>query len=132
MGGGAVRYLWDTHALIWAMEDDPLLSPKARAAARESNRHAIAGISLWEVACLVHKGRIRLSLPIEDWMHAVCDRLPVLSLSGAIAIRCYRLGEFHGDPADRIIVATALVHGLTLVTRDEAMTRHPGLVTLWG
>jgi PIN domain nuclease of toxin-antitoxin system len=126
-----MTYLWDTHALIWAMEGDPQLPERARRAAEERNEHAVCGVSLWEVACLVHLGRIRLSIRLEDWMDAVMQRLPVLNITGHVAARCYDLGDFHGDPADRIIAATSLVHGLTLVTRDGKLQKHPGLVTLW-
>jgi PIN domain nuclease of toxin-antitoxin system len=126
-----VKYLWDTHALIWAMEDDPQLSARVRKAAGERNESAVAGISLWEVACLLHLGRIRLAIPLAEWMDAVMARLPVLNITGRIAARCYDLGEFHGDPADRIIAATALTHGLTLITRDSKLRRHTALVTIW-
>ncbi|MBI4323769.1 MAG: type II toxin-antitoxin system VapC family toxin [Chloroflexi bacterium] len=124
-------YLWDTHAVIWAMENDPLLSDKARVAAGQLNENAICGISLWEVAALVDKKRIRLSIPLEEWMDALTSRLPVLNICGAIAARCYDLGPFHGDPADRIIVATALVHGLKIVTRDEKIRGYRKVSTLW-
>lgn len=126
-----MKYLWDTHALIWAMEDDPQLSTRARKAAGERNESAVAGISLWEVARLLHLGRIRLSIPLAEWLNAVMARLPVLNITGRIAERCCDLGEFHGDPADRIIAATALTHDLTLVSRDGKLRRHPSLDTLW-
>lgn len=126
-----MTYLWDTHALIWAMEDDPQLPDKARRAAEKRNASSVCGISLWEVACLHHKGRIRLSIPLEDWMDAVMARLPVLNITGHVAAKCYDLGEFHGDPADRIILATALTHGLTLITKDTKLAKHPSASVLW-
>ena len=126
-----MTYLWDTHALIWAVENDPQLSAAARRAAARHGENVVCGISLWEVACLVDKKRIRFSISLADWMDEVTRRMPVLNLTGEIAARCYALGKFHGDPADRIITATALVHGLTIVTRDEKISRHPGVKTLW-
>ena len=126
-----MTYLWDTHALIWAMEDDPQLSDAARKAARQSGESAVCGISLWEVACLVDKQRIKLSIPLAAWMDAVSKRLPVFNITGNIASRCYALGKFHGDPADRIITATALVHGLMIVTKDDRISKHPGVKTVW-
>jgi PIN domain nuclease of toxin-antitoxin system len=126
-----MTYLWDTHALIWAMEGDPHLPAAARQAAAQRGENAVCGISLWEVACLADKKRIRFSVPLEDWMEEVVQRMPVLNLTGPVAARCYALGRFHGDPADRIITATALVHGLTIVTKDEKIAKHPGVKTIW-
>jgi PIN domain nuclease of toxin-antitoxin system len=126
-----MTYLWDTHALIWAMENAPELPAAARQAATQHGENAVCGISLWEVACLVDKKRIRFSIPLADWMDEVSRRMPVLNITGEIAARSYALGKFHGDPADRIITATALIHGLTIVTRDERISKHPGVKTLW-
>ncbi|HZF01490.1 MAG TPA: type II toxin-antitoxin system VapC family toxin [Methylomirabilota bacterium] len=126
-----MTYLWDTHALIWAMEDDPQLSGVARILAAQRSQNAICGISLWEVACLTDKKRIKLSIPLAHWMNKVIERLPVLNITGDIAARCYALGKFHGDPADRIIVATALVHRLTIITKDGKISKHPGVKTIW-
>ena len=125
-----MTYLWDTHALIWAMENDPQLPAAAREAATRHGENAVCGISLWEVACLADKRRIRFSIPLAEWMKEVGQRMPVLNISGEIAACCYALGKFHGDPADRIITATALVHGLTIITRDEKIARHPGVKVL--
>jgi PIN domain nuclease of toxin-antitoxin system len=126
-----MTYLWDTHALIWAMENDPQLPAVARKAANQHGQNAICGISLWEVACLVDKKRIKFSIPLSDWMDEVVQRMPVLNITGKVAARCYALGKFHGDPADRLITATALVHGLIIVTRDEKISKCPGVKTIW-
>jgi len=126
-----MTWLWDTHALIWAMEDAAQLSGAARKAAQQSGESAVCGISLWEVACLVDKKRIKLSIPLAVWMDEVSKRLPVLNITGNIAAKSYALGKFHGDPADRIIVATALVHKLTIVSKDEKISKHPGVKTVW-
>jgi PIN domain nuclease of toxin-antitoxin system len=126
-----MTWLWDTHALIWATEDAAQLSGTARKAAQQSGASAVCGISLWEVACLVDKKRISLSIPLADWMNEVAKRLPVLNITANIAARCYELGKFHGDPADRIIVATALVHGLKIITNDGKISKHPGVKTIW-
>jgi PIN domain nuclease of toxin-antitoxin system len=64
-------------------------------------------------------------------MDAVMARLPVLNITGHVAAKCYDLGKFHGDPADRIILATALTHGLTLITKDTKLTKHPSASVLW-
>lgn len=126
-----MTYLWDPHASIWAMGGDPQLPAVVREAAAQNGENVVCGISLWEVACLADKKRIRFSIPFDNWMQEVSRRMPVLNITGEIAARCHALGKFHGDPADRIITATTLVHGLTLVTRDEKISRYPGLKTLW-
>jgi PIN domain nuclease of toxin-antitoxin system len=126
-----MTYLWDTHALIWAMEDDPHLSAAIRKVAQQAGENAVCGISLWEVACLVDKKRIKLSIPLTEWMDKVVGRLPILNITGDIAAKSYALGKFHGDPADRIIVATALVHRLMIVTKDEKISKCHGVKTIW-
>jgi PIN domain nuclease of toxin-antitoxin system len=125
-----MKHLWDTHALIWAAEDDPLLSPQAMSIAREPG-NAISDISLWEVSCLVDLRRIKLRLPLEEWFGEIARRLAIIPIFPSIAIRAYELGKFSGDPADRIIAATAMVFDLPLVTRDRKLREIKGLTTLW-
>lgn len=127
----------DTHAWLWWVSDPAQLSPTARqaidaAAARQEL--FVSTISAWEVAMLVEKGRLSLSLDVRDWI-ARSETLPFLSfvpLSTAIAVASVRLPAFpHPDPADRIIAATALSLGATLVSKDEKLRDWPGLRTLW-
>jgi PIN domain nuclease of toxin-antitoxin system len=125
-----MRYLWDTHALIFGMDGDPELPEAARSVARRGG-NCISSISLWEVSALVFKGRIRLKLPVAEWLEEVARRLEVIPVTPWIAAKAYDLGEFHGDPADRLIAATALVYPATIVTRDAKLTAHPGLSCLW-
>jgi PIN domain nuclease of toxin-antitoxin system len=94
----------------------------------------ISSISVWEVAQLVARGRLELTLDVADWV-AKSESLPFVHfvpVDNRIAIRATDLpGEFHADPADRIIVATTLVLGATLVTRDERLRRYDHVETLW-
>jgi PIN domain nuclease of toxin-antitoxin system len=120
------RYLWDTHALIFAMDGDAELPDASRAAA---NR--VSCVSLLEVAMLVFKGRVKLKLPVEEWLEQVSRRLTIIPITPQIAAKAYNLGEFHGDPADRIIAATSIVYPATVVTRDEKISKHPAVVSLW-
>ena len=122
--------LWDTHALIFGMDGDPELPEKARAAAKQGG-NAISCISLWEVAVLVSKGKVKLKLPVEEWLEAAAERLQVIPITPMIAAAAYDLADFHGDPADRIIAATSLVYPAVIVTRDEKLTNHPKLRCLW-
>ena len=80
------------------------------------------------------KGRVRLDRPVSEWLHQVLELpgLELLPLSPGVAVRSARLPPgFHGDPADRLIVATALVEFAPLVTADEKLHRLPGLETVW-
>jgi PIN domain nuclease of toxin-antitoxin system len=83
---------------------------------------AIPAIVFWEVGLLCGSGRYHLPVPVRDWrarlIAAGANEAP---LDGNIALRAAELTGFHGDPADRFIVATALVHGAVLVTADERL-----------
>lgn len=116
----------DTHVWIWSIEGDRTqLSPAAvRQIERASERGQvlISAISVWEVAMLASKGRISLSRPVDEWVRAAL-RAPgsgLLPLTPEIAIDSTRLpGAPPGDPADRILIASARVTGASLATRDR-------------
>jgi PIN domain nuclease of toxin-antitoxin system len=114
----------DTHALVWALDDSDRLGAQARALIDQSETVLFSAISIWEIALLVKKSRLMLNKEIDEWMKRVFD-LPGLLLAPldpAIAIDSVRLpGEFHNDPADRIIIATARHHGVPLLTADRAI-----------
>lgn len=116
----------DTHVWIWLMEGtDGALAAAAinqiEAAAAES-RLVVAAISVWELAMLETKGRITLSRSIEEWTKAALTGpgIQLVDLSPEIALESTRLpGTPHGDPADRMIMATARAIGGTVVTCDS-------------
>jgi PIN domain nuclease of toxin-antitoxin system len=115
----------DTHVWIWIMEGvkTELSAATIRLIEKSAadSALAISAISVWEVAMLEKKGRITLSRSIDEWTKAALTApgIRLVDLSPEIAIESTRLpGEPHGDPADRIIIATARVLGATLVTRD--------------
>ncbi len=112
------------------MEHDAQLSVRAEGIARGSG-NTVSCISLWEAACLQNLGRIKFSITLDEWLEAVADHLQVLPITPRIAAACYELGPFHGDPADRIIAATALVYGLRIVTRDRKLHDCPKLACVW-
>lgn len=115
----------DTHIWIWLMEGDTHLSPKMQKTINEAAKESfigVAAISIWEVAMLAKKGRIKLFSPVSTWIKEALSfsGLTLLPLSPEVAVESTSLGDaFHGDPADQMIVATARVHRLTLLTRDE-------------
>lgn len=119
-------YVLDTHVWIWLMEgDEQQLSGKARRriidAGNEGKLH-ISAITLWEVSLLEAKGRLRLGRDCLSWMLEALSApgISLVALSPEIAVECNHLpGLFHGDPADRIIVASARHLSATVVTKDE-------------
>ena len=114
----------DTHALVWLLQGSDRLGPGARAlieAAANGDGAFVAAISAWEIAMLVAKGRLALDRDVGEWLDAALA-LPGLRLAPLephVAVDSTRLpGEPHGDPADRMIVATARRHAATLITDD--------------
>ena len=125
--------LLDTHAWVWWADQSRKLSARARRAIDRTDQIGVSAISCWEVATLVRKGRLVLDREATVWI-AQALALPsvvALDLSPQVAIVAGLLDGLHGDPADRIIVATALHHGATLVTKDTAIRSYETLTTVW-
>ena len=129
MGGWALILL-DTHALIWLDQDDPALDPAARQradAALKDNCLAASAISFWEVTMLAAKGRIVMDLPLLTWRRDLLSLgLIEVAVDGEIGITAVHLEHLHADPADRIIIATALLRQAILVTADQRLLEWPG------
>lgn len=121
--------LIDTHALIWLDQDDPALGHVSRKLADEALRNgvlAVAAISFWEVAMLAVKGRIAIDLALERWrLDFLGAGLVELPLDGGIGIAAAQLDNLHGDPADRLILATAWANGAALLTADQRLLDWP-------
>ncbi len=128
-----MKYLWDTHAWIWAANNDAQLSRRARQLLlhTEPAEHAIADISLWETAMLAARGRVTLTGPLERWFDHALASITVLPITKGIAVHAASPAWAHQDPADRLIVATALEHGLALVTKDAAIAKWGGVKVIW-
>jgi PIN domain nuclease of toxin-antitoxin system len=122
-----MRLLLDTHVLIWLAEGLPELPAKSRRLINEAKREhgvAVSAISFWEVAMLAHKGRIAVNRPVRAWREEVLSEggIEEIPVTGEIGIEAVRLpGALHDDPADRILAATARLHGLGLGTRDKRL-----------
>ena len=120
-----MRALLDTHVLIWWLNDPGRLSARQRAVVAAASRDSpllVSDISLWEVATLYSLGRIALTIPLREWLDkaAAPPLVRRQGISPAIATELAALPDsFHRDPADRILVATALVLGATLLTQDR-------------
>jgi PIN domain nuclease of toxin-antitoxin system len=125
-----VNYLLDTAPWINSVKEPAALPARIRRLLSDpAEVFGLADISLWEVATLSAKGRVDLGLPLCDWFQrAIAANLQVLPIDAETATVVHDLpAGFHGDPADRLIVATAVVHRLTLITADTAI-RDAGLV----
>lgn len=123
--------LLDTHIWIWLMNGDAdrLSQSTVSAVERAANSGLlhVSAISLWEVAMLESRGRIRFTRDCLDWVRQALGApgLHLLPLSPEVAVASSRLpGSFHGDPADRMLTATARVHNLRLVTYDERILEY--------
>lgn len=110
----------DTHAWIWFTGDDRLLSPAALEAVQRADRIGVSPISVWEVSMLCSKGRLVLDDDVGAWVARALEvpRVEVVPITPSVAILAGRL-PIHGDPADRLLVATALSLSAALVTKDE-------------
>ncbi len=94
--------------------------------ALEEDNAAVSAISFWEIGMRTQKGQINLGVPLEAWRASLLhDGLVELPIDGAISVRAGLLTDLHGDPADRIIVATAQ-EGHRLVTADRLILGWPG------
>jgi len=130
--------LVDTHALVWWVSDPKRIPTKARraldAAVKARESVAVSSISIWEIAMLVARKRLEFTIDAESWITAV-EALPFFTfipLDNRIAVRSVELDGFpNRDPADRIIVATALGLGATVVTADSRLRGYKALATIW-
>ena len=128
--------LLDTHAWVWWVGRHRRLGAATVAALDDlpgEGRPYLSDISLWEVATLVAGGRLSLALPLVEWLEAAGHPRTVrlVPITPQIAADVARLpATFHRDPADRIIVATCRVMGLSLLTSDRRILRSR-LVTRW-
>lgn len=128
----------DTHVLIWwAAHELTELSSKARKAIDrelEEGSIAVSSISAWELAMLVAAGRLSLTMDVAAWLNNVAqiEALRFVPVDNEIAVASTRLpGEFHKDPADRIIVATARKIAAPLLTADRKIRDYPHVHTIW-
>jgi PIN domain nuclease of toxin-antitoxin system len=128
--------LLDTHFWIWWLTPRSPLKPAERNAldaTAEAGGVCLAAISVWEAQLLHSKKRLQLPLAFSDWLTRATESrvLTVLPLDRDVVIAVEALpARFHGDPADRLIVATARTHGIPLATRDRAIRRSRA-IKLW-
>lgn len=127
----------DTHVLIWDALDPSRLSSKAQQAITQANQNdgiLVADISLWEIAMLIQKGRIQVSTDIHSFLNLLlqANNIHLVPISAEIAAQSVQLpAAINLDPADRLIVATALVNDASLVTVDRNLRSAPQISTIW-
>jgi PIN domain nuclease of toxin-antitoxin system len=127
----------DTHILLWWINSDSTLSKAARAAIdseRPGGTILVSAITAWEIAMLVKQGKVGLLQAAHTWMRRVAEipAVRIVPVEMDIAIQSVDLaGDFHKDPADRIIVATAQKYAVPLVTADAKIRAYPHVETIW-
>lgn len=125
----------DTHALLWWALDPDRLSVVARDRLREMEKSGgfASSISIWELGVKVRNGRLDMGISVEELARrlergGVVELVPV---DTTVWLKSLALEWAHRDPADRVIVATALLRGVPLLTKDDAIRSYAGITTLW-
>ncbi|MCX7302871.1 MAG: type II toxin-antitoxin system VapC family toxin [Hyphomicrobiales bacterium] len=127
----------DTHALVWWLGADRRLSPPALLAIEReltASTVFVSSISAWEIAMLSRRNKLDLSMDVVDWLEAseAVENLSFVPVDNTIAAKSQFLpGDFHPDPADRIIVALARELAAPLVTADGKIQNYPHVETIW-
>jgi len=130
-----LKLLLDTHAWIWStLEPERLSRRVSRALTDPDNELHLSPISVWEATLLARRGRLDLKTTPEAWIRAALAASPtaLAEISYDVAVRAVELPDSVGrDPADRFLVATAMLQNLTLVTRDRRLRAFKTVPTLW-
>ncbi|MCW1884424.1 type II toxin-antitoxin system VapC family toxin [Luteolibacter flavescens] len=129
----AVKACLDTHAVIWSLMDDPKLGKNARELIASSTRDdlIVSDITLLEVSMLLSKGRLQTRQEPVFLLGKIADSFRILPISPEIAALATSLALPQGDPFDRVIAATAVHHGIPLLSRDKALKRSKAVDILW-
>ena len=127
----------DTHVWVWFISNPELLSKAAKKAinvSMEQKAIFISSISAWELALLAAKKRLKLTIDVTDWI-TKSERLPFLQfipVDNSVAVKSVNLPQpLHKDPADRLIIATAITIAAPVVTKDEKLLDYPHVKTIW-
>jgi PIN domain nuclease of toxin-antitoxin system len=124
----------DSHVLHWWSAEPDRISPAAGEAIGQADELGVADISWFELAWLARHERIVVSIPIASWLGQLAAQVRTIPVTPAIAMAAVDLpASFPGDPADRLIYATAIERGWPLITKDQRLRahRHPHPVAIW-
>lgn len=127
----------DTHVLIWFVDNPKKLSSKAVKIINKEKENGVilvSSISIWEIYLLIKKNKLKFNIEAETWIKEI-EGLPFIQfvpINNTIAAKSVNLpGEFHADPADRMIVATAREKGAVLISSDEKIRKYPHVQAVW-
>jgi PIN domain nuclease of toxin-antitoxin system len=126
--------LLDTHAIHWWSAEPDRLSRPARRFLRAADELIVAAVSWYELAWLAERKRITVDVPIRSWLEGLGAQVRTVGATPAIAGNAAALpASFPRDPMDRLIYATAIEHGVKLITRDRAIAEHdkPRSLVVW-
>lgn len=124
----------DSHVVHWWSAEPDRISAAAGRAIGDAGELAVADISWFELAWLARHERIVVTIPLASWLRQLAAQVRTIPVTPAIAATAVGLSSsFPGDPADRLIYATAMENGWRLITKDRRLRahRHPDPVTLW-
>jgi len=128
--------LLDTHVVIWLAASDSRLSKNAKDALAKARQNeeglAISDMTFLEITNLWHRRRINLRVSFESFLNETERRFTVLPITPRVCVQSLALpSTYPKDPADRIIGATALIEGISLVTADQAIRQSKAVTTIW-
>lgn len=137
--GSSFMIVLDTHTLIWWVSNKEKLSkPAYQAIEQELNNKdgqiLVSSITPWEISLLVDKGRITLTMELQEWLRTVSEieNLNFIPIDNEVAVQSVRLpGDFHPDPADRMITALSRHYSAPLVTSDSKIQNYKYVKTIW-
>ena len=121
-----MKYLLDTHAIIWMVEDSPKLPLAIKEIIRNPvNQIAICSISIWEIAIKMHIGKLSLSMQLDELIDLLrCSDFDFLQVEDEYIMNLSKLPLLHKDPFDRLLISTSLVENMTLITIDENIQKY--------
>jgi PIN domain nuclease of toxin-antitoxin system len=127
--------LVDTHALLWWALDPDQLSAKARDVLTEMERHGgfASSISIWEIGIKAKRGKLELPIAVDEFAHRIARSgvIEFVPVDTDVWLRSLALPWAHSDPADRVIVASALLRGVPLLTKDALIRKFRGVKCVW-
>ncbi|MBP5707107.1 MAG: type II toxin-antitoxin system VapC family toxin [Spirochaetales bacterium] len=126
-----MKYLLDTHSLIWAFGDDENLSPIVHEILKTKNEIYISIVSLWEIEIKKSIGKLNVPYSMTELAEqCIKEQVNILPLTPQIIDMIEKLPTIHKDPFDRIIICNALADDMTIITRDEKIIQYD-VKTLW-
>ena len=123
----------DTHAWLWWVNGDAQLSKRARREIVAADARGVSPVSCYEVARLAARGRVQFDRDVATWIRQALaqPRVVILDATPEICTAAALLADFHGDPIDRVLVATAAEHEAPLVTKDGRIRASRAVRSIW-